>query len=359
MLFDKFSKGVNIGGWLSQYDCRPNPPETREEMAEHLETYMTEKDFAQIRSWGLDHVRLTLDHRDFEPEPDSLMDADTAFHYMDLCVDWCEKYGLNVIIDLHRAAGVAYDMTGDPMPLVADEACRLRFIHIWERIAEHFKGRNTPVLMFDLLNEVCDSSGYLWIELYERTVAAIRKIDKERYILTGSNEQNSVFRLKELKLLDDDHVFYNFHFYDPLMFTHQKAHFSEDMKRYNQDISYPGEIPGFAEYLRENREYIPKFSHVILEDRVDKESMRRLLKDAADFVKYTGKELYCGEIGVIDTVPAKDAADWINDCAEILRENHIGFAIWNYKEMDFGFVNIRNEVSEERVERIFGKKCSS
>jgi hypothetical protein len=34
--------------------------------------------------------------------------------------------------------------------------------------------------------------------------------------------------------------------------------------------------------------------------------MTRLLKDAADFVRYSGHDLYCGEFGVISTAPDKE-----------------------------------------------------
>lgn len=355
MIFEHFKRGINIAGWLSQYDCLPKPPETREEMKLHLETFLTERDFERIRSWGLDHVRLTLDNRDFEEEPDSLMDRQTAFHYMDLCLAWCRKYGLNVIFDLHRAQGVRYDMEEPPTDFLTKEENRLRFIRIWEEIAQRYRQVESPVLMFELLNEVCDCTGYLWNELYTRTVSAIRKIDPTRYILVGSNEQNSVFRLKELRLLEDENVIYNFHFYEPLMFTHQKAHFSRDMVLYGRTVEYPGEIPHFTDFLREHPQYLLKFSHVAMEERVDKDSMKRLLKDAFDFVKYSGKELYCGELGVIDTVCDADAADWIRDCTDLLEEHGIGHAIWNYKEEDFGFVDMEGELKlEGRLRLLFG-----
>lgn len=354
MIFEHFKRGINIAGWLSQYDCLPEPPGNRQEMNRHLETFMTEKDFERISSLGLDHVRLTLDNRDFEQEPDSLMDKETAFRYMDRCLEWCRKYGLNVIFDLHRAEGVRYDMAEPPTDFLSKEENRLRFIRIWQEIAERYKEVRRPVIMFELLNEVCDCTGYLWNDLYERTVSAIREIDKTRYILVGSNEQNSVFRLKELRLLPDENVIYNFHFYDPLMFTHQHAHFSEDMRVYNQTVAYPGEIPRFPEFLREHPEYKLKFSHVVMEDKVDKKSMERLLKDAFDFVKYSGRELYCGEFGVIDTVNARDAADWIRDCTGLLEEHKIGHALWNYKEEDFGFLDMEGNIKlAERLKLVF------
>ena len=50
---DGFSSGINLGGWLSQYGDKSH---------EHFGNFITERDIAQIASWGLDHVRLPVDY---------------------------------------------------------------------------------------------------------------------------------------------------------------------------------------------------------------------------------------------------------------------------------------------------------
>ncbi len=356
MLYKLFGKGINIGGWLSQWNCVPVPPVEEEEMKKHFQEFITEENIKQIAGWGMDHVRLPVDYRIFEKSPSSLEFNREGFYFIDLCADWCQKYGLNLILDLHDMEGNVYGAMESPMPLLTEEGLKKKFCRIWEEITLHFLGRKAPVIMFELLNEVSDGSGYLWNELCRQAVKVIRNIDKDRYILIGSNEQNSAFRLKELQLWEDDKVFYNFHFYDPQAFTHQRAHFSEEMLLYNKEIHYPGEITGFTDFLLSNRKYIPKYARVCMEDRVDKESMRRLLKDAFDFVKYTDRELYCGEFGVITAARPQDAAAWLKDVMELLDEQRIGHAIWNYKELDFGFVNMENEtVSNLIIKELFDK----
>lgn len=352
MLFDYFKNGINLGGWLSQYDCLPKDyiPETIEERSEHFKTYITEKNIEQIKSWGLDHIRMPIDHRVLEEEENPIVMRKEAFYFMDLCMDWCEKHGLNIIIDLHHAQGNIPCAMSEPMPLLTEEPLINRFINIWKNIAKHYKDRKKPVIMFELLNEVSDGSGgYLWNELCRKTVSAIREIDSERFILIGSNEQNSTFRLQELNLFDDKNIFYNFHFYDPQVFTHQRAHFSEEMCVYNKVLPYPSDISDFTQFLLENREYLPKYNRVATDKTCDKEGTKRLLKGALNFVKYSGRELYCGEFGVIDTARDEDAVNWLKDCIEIFEENNIGHAFWNYKEMDFGFIDINNNIRSEKL----------
>lgn len=354
MIFENFKNGINFGGWLSQYDCLNPSPINRNEMKEHLETFITAQDVGRVAAWGFDHIRVPFDYRTLEEEPDSLVSEKDTFDYMDRLVSWCKTYHLNIVFDLHNAAGNVYGKMDEPMPLLTEENYKMRFMHIWERMAIHFKGQDDVVIMFELLNEVSDGSGYLWNELYRETVAVIHKIDPNRPVLIGSNEANSPFTIQELDLLDDPYVYYNFHFYDPQVFTHQRAHFSEEMMAYNRKVHYPDKISDFTDFLMNNRVFIPKYHYVAMEERVDKDSMKALLKKAINFTKYSGKELYCGEFGVIDTADAKDAVEWIKDCKEILEENHIGHAMWNYKALDFGFINLNGDImSEERVESLF------
>lgn len=263
-----------------------------------------------------------------------------------------------MILDLHDFRGNVYGAMDTPMPLLTEIPLREHFLAVWSELSKHLKGygnqnnsannRDGIVIAFELLNEVSDASHYLWNRLYKSAVKAIRETDCNRLILVGSNCQNSVAYLNQLDLIDDPAVFYNFHYYEPQVFTHQKAHFSEEMKDYNQTVTYPGDISGFGKYLKSHPEYLMKYQLVAKERNNDRKLMEKLLKDAVDFVKFTGCSLYCGEYGVIDSAPSSEAVKWIRDLLFILDENHIGHALWNYKALDFGLLDLNgNIVSEE------------
>lgn len=348
MLTNCFKNGINLGGWLSQYDCLGNVPRTEEELRWHFSTYITEEDIVRIAEWGFDHVRLPVDYKLFDDTY-----GEKTFYYMEKCAGWCRRHHLNVVIDMHNADGNVYGKMDAPMPLLTESELQTKFIALWEKIAYHFQGIREPVILFELLNEVSDGSGFLWNRLYRRTVEHIRQIDGNRGVLIGSNGQNSPFCLKELELLAEKNIMYNFHFYDPQVFTHQRAAFSEEMRAYAKVIHYPGDIPGFTDFLQQNRQYIPKYAHVAMENRVDRERMEALLKDAFDFSIYSGQKLYCGEFGVIDCADDADAVRWICDCMELLEENGIGHCLWNYKGLNFGLVDeAGNVVSQYRVNAI-------
>lgn len=353
-----FCKGINIGGWLSQYDVNEKKPFTKQERANHFVSFITEADFKQIAAWGADHVRLPVAAWLLENQEPPHEPVECGFHYLDSAIKWCEKYGLNLIIDLHEFRGHIYGQMEKVIPLLADKQLQKRFVNLWENIVTRYKGVRKPVIMYELLNEISDSSGgYLWKKLYEKTLSAIRRIDEQCLVLIGCNNQNSVFDINTLQLVPDANVWYNFHFYEPQVFTHQKAHFSQDMMLYHKTVHYPDEIDGFISFLEANPQYIPKYRWMALEKGNSRELIQRLLAAAENFMKYSGKILYCGEFGVINTVSDEDRIRYLYDVQYLLDSFGIGHAYWNYKEMDFGLVDRQgNIICSQMVDALFRDK---
>lgn len=361
MLYEQFKKGINVGGWLSQYEIIAQKPLTEYNLRQHFDSFIKEEDIRQISSWQFDHIRLPVSgYLIYDVEGDRL-NAD-AMEHIHKCIEWCSDCHLNIVLDLHDIYGNIYGAMDSAMPLLTDTALQERFIRVWELLAQELLNVSGTFLMFELLNEVSDASGaypfsdiagerydfshtesLLWNKLYKRCIDRIRSVDPYRWILVGSNGQNSVVYLKELEMMDDPAVFYNFHYYDPQVFTHQQAGFSEEMKEFNQAVGYPDDISGFVDYLNDHPVWKRKHALVAEETRNDRELMEKLLRHAIDFIKKTGKELYCGEFGVIAHAPAGASRKWVSDLTEILGENHIGYALWNYKYLDFGLLDLEGK----------------
>ena len=244
-MLDHFQAGANLGGWISQYhDFDPI----------HFQTFIREKDIRQIASWGMDHVRLPVDYPVLEWEDEPLKYREDGFQYIDRCVEWCAKFGLGVMIDLHRAPGYTFTNTLEPGQeaqnnLFSDEAAQQRFIALWQTIARRYLSAPDSVVL-ELLNEVVLPDSAPWNALAHRTVAAIHEIDPQRVVIVGGNQYNAASELKNLTLFDDPRVAYTFHFYEPLLFTHQKAPWSRQCRLFNRALDYPGahlwagQIPG-------------------------------------------------------------------------------------------------------------------
>ena len=103
MLFENFKQGLNLGGFLSQYELIADSG-SREALRCHFETFITEEAIRQIAAWGFDHVRIPLDgYLFFDKEKKCLKEK--PLEYLDRCIGWCEKQGMNAVIDLHHIEG--------------------------------------------------------------------------------------------------------------------------------------------------------------------------------------------------------------------------------------------------------------
>lgn len=328
-VFTGFQHGVNLGGWLSQ--CVDT---TRE----HFNGFITEADIARIAGMGLDHVRLPVDYNWIEDEDGNPIEA--GLQHIDDCVRWCEAHGLNLLLDLHKAFGYTFDpldVDADREIFFHDEALQARFIALWRRLAHRY-GAHAGVA-FDLLNEVVSPNvAKDWNGIVDRTIAAIREIAPETWIVVGGVCYNNV---KSVPLLDpprDARVVYNFHCYEPMIFTHQKAYWVEGMPS-DLDVAYPDDL---AHYQALSEQLSFDLAGAIAGEKVDAlgpQFFEALFIPALQAAEKYDAPLYCGEYGVIDRAPAEDALRWHRDIAAVFDRHGIGRALWNYKNKDFGLVD--------------------
>lgn len=309
-----YMAGANLGHWISQYGSKSH---------EHFSGYITENDIGRIKSWGMDHVRLPVDYFLFEDDANPGFYRENGLVYIDRCIGWCEKHNLNLVLDLHHAPGFFFG-DGAKNNLFTDRTMQLRYIAIWK----FFAGRYSRIknnLTFELLNELVLPEGSdAWNRLWQETAAEIHTLDPDRNIIIGGNFYNSVNELKNLAVSENPHIWYTFHFYHPMIFTHQKASWMENTRRYRIPVEYPVDTSLHAEFYGGN---IPESELGVL----DKNHLGRILQPAYDFIKINKRPLYCGEYGVISDAPSESTVRWLNDLADLLLGYGIGRAVWSYR----------------------------
>lgn len=307
-------RGVNLGGWLSQ--CNYSP--------ERLNHFIEAEDFAVIASWQADHVRIPVDYNVLEDDQGGY-DA-PGWERLDFALAQCEKHGLKVIIDLHKAAGFSFDSGEAEEGFFESEAYQDRFCRLWEEIARRY-GKLSDWVMFELLNEVTRPEFIdTWNRVSNQAIRRIRKFAPDTYILVGSYHNNSAPAVKDLAPPADDRVVYNFHCYDPFHYTHQGAGWVREMDkslRYTFDESGTS-VEGFE----------ARFAPAI---------------EAA--AKY-GAPLYCGEYGVIDKVPPEDAVKWFRVINAVFEKHGIARAVWSYRRMDFGISDPRWDAVRDELIKV-------
>ena len=81
-----YQKGVNLGGWFSQCDYSED----------RFNNFITEDDFKELTSWGLDHLRLPVDYNLVETEDGQYKEE--GFARIKRALELGHKYGFNMIL---------------------------------------------------------------------------------------------------------------------------------------------------------------------------------------------------------------------------------------------------------------------
>lgn len=329
--FEGFQKGVNLGGWISQ--CN-------EYSKEYHDSFITEKDLKQIADWKFDHVRLPIDYEIILSEDGFFIPE--GFAYIDNCIAWCKKYGLNIILDLHKTKGYMFDSNAvkDPDLFFHSIPLQNTFVKIWQFMSERYS-QYSDFVAYELLNEIVNPNLQPeWNQIASRAFKEIRQFAPDSWIIVGGVDYNSVSAVPGIDIPYDDKTVFTFHCYEPLVFTHQKAPWVYKMPL-DFEVSYPGPS---IEYIREKSKQIPQACHGAIFDKtmdslkMDENFFEMLFKPALDTAEEKNIPLYCGEYGVLDRAPAEDTARWFQDIHKALEKHGIGRALWNYKEKDFGLI---------------------
>lgn len=322
--WEGYEKGVNLGGWFSQCDYS----------REHLEHFIQEEDIRQLAGWGVDHLRLPVDYNLVETEEGAYKEE--GFAYIEQCIEWCRKYNLNMILDLHKTAGYSFDAGEAEEGFFTSKGYQERFYRLWEEFAKRFSSYGDAIA-FELLNEVTDEKvAGLWNEIASACVERIRKIAPATKILIGGYWNNSVMAVKDLPLPMDENIVYNFHCYDPLIFTHQGAGWVEGMPLdFRMQFHHTME-----EYQAYTKKYLPNSWTMLTvsnrEGELDSGYFEDLFAKAIAAAEERNVPLYCGEYGVIDNADAKSTVEWYQAIHEVFEKHHIGRAAWSYRAMNFG-----------------------
>ncbi len=341
--FEGYQKGVNLGGWLSQAD---------EKTSHHYDTFIGKEDIERIAGWGCDHVRLPIDYIVIEGEDGSMLED--GYVYIDNCISWCREFGLNILLDMHNTFGYTFDpleVNGDKEIFFHNEELQKRFYTMWDRISKRYA--NQKDVAFELLNEVISPDvAESWNEIADKTVDVIRKNAPESYVVIGGVCYNNVKSVPLLNPPKDDHIVYNFHCYEPMIFTHQRAWWMDNMPK-DITVDYPATT---AEYSEKSKDLDPDWAGAIMKMNVKETSadyFAELFEPAVEAATKNNAPLYCGEYGVIDQAPTPSTINWIRDIHDAFEKYGIGRSLWVYKEKDFGIIGPHyDSVRDEMIKNL-------
>ncbi|MFA5203788.1 MAG: cellulase family glycosylhydrolase [Lentisphaeria bacterium] len=275
---------------------------------------MAETDFADLKGWGVNLIRYQMNGK--------VKDLDTPEKYqawlerqmaaLDQSLVLAKKYGMKVVIDLHKGPGMRISEVGSNL-LSWDKKDQDTLVETWRRLAARYRG-NSAVWGYDILNEprendyVYEAGGALdWNRLALRLARAIRDLDPDTPIVVEPAMIAHPDGLSMLVPLPVTNVIYSIHVYNPSAFTHQ------GVKRNKETglLAYPGMIDG---------------------EQWNRERLRKALAPAVEFQRKYGVPIYVGEFSAIRWAPG--AERWLEDAISLFEEYGWDWTYHAFREWD-------------------------
>jgi len=321
-------RGVNLSHWLSQ--CFGWSPRA---------TFITEKDIRFIKSLGYDHVRIPIDEKELWTEQGQLSEA--ALALLTRSLDWCDKYKLRAIVDLHtvRAHHFNAPLEGGTITLWTDVKAQDNFIRLWQELSDRLAKYPASMVAYEIMNEPVADNPEDWNRLVSRSVTAIRAREPGRVLIIGSNRWQTPDTFPSLKVPEGDrNIVLSTHTYAPLIFTHYKAPWTP-LKTYTGAVHYPGPPMSDADFEAYADRKDPLVAERLQDARVpyDRQQLKQVLAPAIRRARELKLQLYCGEFGCLPTVARADRLKYYADIVSVFEDNGMAWANWDYKG-DFGIM---------------------
>jgi endoglucanase len=318
-------KGFNLLDFFS-----PDPAKSRRATPEDH--------FRWMADWGFDFVRLPMAYphylkidrsRNITPKEVYKIDK-RAVDRIDDLVSMAHKYNLHVSLNLHRAPGYCVNAGFyEPYNLWTDQEALDAFCFHWNMWAKRYKNLSPKQISFDLVNEPSmredmndqhskrsSVPGQVYRKVALAASEAIRKANPNHLVIADGNDVGSRI-IPEITDLD---IAQSCRGYNPGIISHYKAPWA------NKD---PENLPE------------PKWPGQVGDRYLSREMLEEFYQPWIGLVKQ-GVGVHCGECGGWKKTPHDVFLAWFGDVLDILTENGIGFALWEFRG-DFGILDSGRE----------------
>jgi hypothetical protein len=174
-----------------------------------------------------------------------------------------------------------------------------------------------------------------WWKIQGQLVQALRAVYPDNPFVVTAGPDGGPWDLERMQPYGDANVIYDFHFYQPMQFTHHGADWLQSYQPgdKNTPIAYPADI-GDRSKNEDNpnmRDYrAAGWNRERLESYIDK---------IAGWAAQNKVKIACLEFGVYKPyVDEQSRAHWLHDMRELLESHHIPWALWEYRG-NFGLMD--------------------
>jgi len=320
-----FKRGVNISHWLSQNE--PAQP--------YAAAWFDEEDISWIAAQHFDHIRYPIDGR-LWLRPDGSLDEEKITPFVQ-ALAWTKAHGLGAILDMHFLPGASFDPGSEQNTVFTDAKLQEKVADFWARVARRFANEG-DYLRFELLNEPVAEKNDELNGFNRRMLAAIRESNPTRMVYITSNRWSGFPSVGDVEVPADPNVAITLHFYEPMIFTHQRApwaNFPADMPA----VKFPGALPDLAAYVSAKHYAFRPAGYELTVHQVDE----AFEKVAAWVAKNApGREIHIGEFGVYIAADAASKRNWIAAVSGNAARRGWGWAVWDYQD-SFGVRDAKGE----------------
>jgi len=322
--------GINLSEWFAQvYDQKGYTKE-------HFEAWTTAQDIALIKAMGFDHVRLSVNPQPMFRRGQADRIPEDYLGYLDAAVKMILAQSLAVVVDVHPESDFK-------QKLATDDGFVEQFADYWRALARHYSSTNPDFVSFEVLNEPEFHDRFRWQGVQAKLAVAIRDGAPQHTIIVAGAYWSSENELLFFDPLRDSNIIYNFHFYDPHIFTHQGATWSTNYVHYLKELPYPStpdNVQQAAALLPDAVNRLQAIHYGL--DRWNASRVDGEIGQVAAWAKHWNVPVTCNEFGVYrKAANPQDRAAWISDVRTTLEKYGIGWTMWDYSG-GFGVVTRQN-----------------
>jgi len=311
--------GINASDWFAQvYDKRGYTKE-------HFQSWTTAEDIALIKTMGFDHVRLSVNPQPMmtSQRPDEI--PAEYLGYLDAAVKMILDQGPAVVIDLHPESDFK-------ARLAKDDSFVQQFADFWRALARHYSTWDAERVFFEILNEPEFSDRYRWYGVQAALAAAIREGAPQHTMIAAGARWSDDDDLVFIEPLRDPNVIYNFHFYQPPIFTHQGATWGTYFWHWVKGLHYPSSAESAANVAAGVPDAADRLAVIRYgQDHWDAARIDAEIAQVGEWARQRRVPVVCNEFGVYrEFADPQDREAWIHDVRVALERHGMGWTMWDY-----------------------------
>lgn len=341
ILYDSAGNEFIIKGMAFGNEVFENPTEPPS-------SHHTDESYKELAELGFNSVRFYLNYGLFESDSSPYLYRRTGFDWLDRNIAAAKKYGIKLVLNMHYPQG-GYQSGGSGDALWTNYANRSRLKALWTEIARRYADESA-ILGYGLVNEPApvgrsnaDEALALWQSFAQETTDSIRKYDNNHLIFIergnpkpypGGSIKWDIGADQAFPDIKGEDIVYEFHTYDPFLFTHQQFEWSGTQ---NEKHNYP-------------------------ENGMGKEQLESYVDTIIKLSEKRNAPVYCGEFGAGRHCfeENRGGEQWVSDMLDIFTENRIGFNYHAFNEYSFGLYypssDWRTTLRNDALAGIFAEK---